>query len=100
MLHKTAEILNLYLGLEIMEQMNMYAGLQLLQLQRKRNERVQRVIRARRTIWVKNWVCRREQHQPLMTMFRELRVEDPDNFRRFIRMDYDTFHELLQRVGP
>lgn len=71
--------------------------LQLLQVQIELNEMN---ARTPRSIWVKRWVSRRKDTEPLMSLFRELTVEDPKDLRSFIRMDYDTFLQLVRRVGP
>jgi len=34
------------------------------------------------------------------TLFHELRVEDPAEFALMLRMDPDTYHELLHLIGP
>ena len=94
------QLLNLYYLLQRLQDLHNLQALQLIHIQILRN-RIERA-RARnpRSVWVKRWVGRREQQQPLHTMFRELSVEDPDNLRSFIRVDYDTFQFLVRRVGP
>ena len=54
-----------------------------------------------RRMWVKNWVAKRKRLQPLVTLFRDLQVEpDNEDLRSFIRMDYDTFQQLVRRLSP
>lgn len=57
-------------------------------------------VRSPRTVWVKEWVKKRKEKQPLMSLFRDLQVEAKEEFRSFIRVDYETFQELVRRVGP
>ena len=33
-------------------------------------------------------------------LFQELRVDDAENYRRYLRMNTDTLQELLQSVTP
>jgi len=53
-----------------------------------------------RTMWVRPWLQRRTllgQHDRLMA---ELQREAPADFKGYIRMEPELFHELLTRVGP
>ena len=53
-----------------------------------------------RTIWVKNWLKNREEKSIYTNLLAELRVDDRENFRRYIRMDTETFENLVSRVRP
>ena len=55
--------------------------------------------RVRRRLWSKNWLLRRDQfsHMPLL---RELRENNPDDFRNFLRMSDPVFQQLLALVSP
>ena len=57
------------------------------------------VKRKPRSEWVKEWLKNRPRytHVNLMT---ELSIISPWEFRQFVRMDIDTFHELLALVEP
>ena len=53
----------------------------------------------RKKKWVKKWyLCRREQgHTRLL---RELRDDEPEDYRNFLRMDAESYDELLNLVMP
>ena len=57
-------------------------------------------LRRPRTMWVRPWLQRRPllgQYERLMA---ELERESRGDFRGFLRMEPEMFHELLNRVGP
>ena len=43
---------------------------------------------------------RRNQHGAYSSLLKELESEDPSSYRNFLRMDNDTFNELLSLVTP
>ena len=56
--------------------------------------------RRRHTVWVRNWLRRREALGTYNTLFRELSIEDPRAFRNFLRVEVNSswqsvFMELL-----
>ena len=55
--------------------------------------------RTPRKIWVKQWRINRERfgHMPLM---RELRENNPEDYRNYLRMDDKTFQVILNLVRP
>ncbi|KAJ8685504.1 hypothetical protein QAD02_021297 [Eretmocerus hayati] len=53
-----------------------------------------------REIWVREWVARRKQQGFHHNLFMELQLEDPNKYRRCLRMDVNMFEELLQKVTP
>ncbi|XP_039302329.1 uncharacterized protein LOC120357046 [Solenopsis invicta] len=50
--------------------------------------------------WVHCWVAKRKEKGLHHNLFMELSLEDPNRFRRCLRMDTETFEELLERVTP
>jgi len=56
--------------------------------------------RRRRMVWVKPWLQRRVLLGQYDTLFNELRIEERGGFKQFLRVDADTFMQLLHRVGP
>jgi hypothetical protein len=55
--------------------------------------------RARRTLWTREWLRRREGGLGLLNMVqRELAEEDTDAYRNFMRMTEDQFNEILNLV--
>ena len=55
--------------------------------------------RARRSSWTKNWLLQRDQfcHMPLL---REIRENNPEDFRNFLRMTDPVFDRLLALLTP
>ena len=52
----------------------------------------------KRRVWTKQWLLRREEIS-FSTLLKELQPE-PDDYRNFLRMDEETFEELLILVTP
>ncbi|XP_053390824.1 uncharacterized protein LOC128553673 [Mercenaria mercenaria] len=50
--------------------------------------------------WVRPWIARRGQYGAYHALMQELRQEDPRSYKNFVRMDKDTFTELLELVTP
>lgn len=48
--------------------------------------------------WAKNWLSHRNDFSH-MSLLRELRANDPNDFRNYLRMDENTFNFLLNLVG-
>ena len=53
-----------------------------------------------REIWVKKWLMKRDKKSAYNTILQELRLDDKANFRRYLRMNTDTFDELVRLVKP
>jgi len=53
----------------------------------------------RRKVWTKEWYQNRAQFSHLNLMS-ELCVTALDDFKNFLRMDYKTYNELLDKVRP
>ena len=56
-------------------------------------------INKKRTKWVKSWLARRAIHSHT-TLLNELRLLEPDDFRNYLRMNEDTYAELLNLITP
>lgn len=54
--------------------------------------------RRKRRIWVRKLYQRRQALGCYPTLLRELRDEDPESFRGYLRMDIETFDALLELV--
>ena len=48
-----------------------------------------------RTIWTRLWVLRRNINGAFHTIFKELKEQDSDAFKGYVRMDVDRFEELV-----
>ena len=46
------------------------------------------------------WILEREQHGHYHQLLPLLRVQDPDTYRYYLRVDHDLFTEILQRITP
>lgn len=53
----------------------------------------------KRSKWVKTWKLNRVKSSD-MILLRELRQNDPDDFKNYLRMDGEDFDYLLKIVGP
>jgi hypothetical protein len=54
--------------------------------------------RKRRSIWVRQWLARRPDLGQYVRLLRELKKEDSKGFRNFLRVDFDLYKEILQRI--
>jgi hypothetical protein len=57
---------------------------------RKRNRRA----------WVKPWIMKRGTLVAYNALLNEFILTDREDYRRFMRMNSETFHELLEKVRP
>ena len=69
----------------------------LMLLIRRRRRRIQA---AQRKSWSKKWISRREMQGVHANLFRELKVEDPEQFRQYHRLNRESFNEILAMVSP
>ena len=53
------------------------------------------VRRQRRSVWTKAWILLREEQGAYHNLIQELRLQDVDSYRNFLRMDVHAFEELL-----
>jgi len=56
--------------------------------------------RRRRTVWVKPWLQRRPLFGQYDTLFQELRMEEHGGCKQFLRVDEQTFLQLIGRLEP
>ena len=56
--------------------------------------------RKERSVWVRNWLARREEKGVYNNLIQEMRLEDSESFRRYLRMNTATFERLLELVTP
>lgn len=56
--------------------------------------------RRKRSVWRKNWLGHRDEHGFCAKLLPELREEEPELFRNFVRMTTDQFDHLLRLVKP
>ena len=66
----------------------------------ERMKKVEKNKRKPRECWTRLWVSRRDTLGEYRNIFKELAVEDPKNFRKYICMDYNMFTEILDRIRP
>ena len=63
--------------------------------------RLRKKQRRKRKTWVKNWLKKREEKSAYNNILQELRLEDEEHFRKYLRMNTATFEvstDLLFRV--
>ena len=56
--------------------------------------------RRKRRIWVKTWLSRRDEKGVYNNLLQEMRLEDSESYRRYLRMNTETFETLLNMVTP
>lgn len=79
------------------------AGVLALRRRRRARERAQaqqRPPRRPRRWYVKPWVVGRGVHSQYRNLFEELDEQFDEDYRSYVRMDRQLFHEVLQRVAP
>lgn len=54
----------------------------------------------RRSCWVRKWIARRPQFGSYASILTELVVEDPGQYKNFLRMTPALLEEFLTKVGP
>ena len=52
-----------------------------------------------RSVWTKEWLLRRKSYGAYDLSLQELIEEDPKETKRFLRMSYQNFQELLRRLS-
>ena len=56
--------------------------------------------RRTRTIWTRPWMLRRKINRAFHKIFKELKGQDSDGFKGYVRMDVDHFEELVHLLSP
>ena len=54
--------------------------------------------REQRTVWVKPWLNRRNELSVYNTLLRELRKEDEDEYKKFLRITPEDFDDLVNLI--
>lgn len=54
----------------------------------------------RRSVWVKEWISKRGNFGVYSQLLRELKSEDSQYYKNFLRMDAADFGILLEKVKP
>lgn len=54
----------------------------------------------KRSVWVKDWLKKRDVFSLETNLLRELAEGDEANYKNFVRMSLDDFNTLLQKVKP
>ena len=67
--------------------------------EKKREEEARRRVRVKRRKKVKDWL-KRVQLGHNRTLLYELEEEDIASVKNYLRMDPDTFYEILERITP
>ena len=73
-------------------------------LQKKRRkkqndkEAAAKKIKKKRSIWIRKWLRRRPNLGQYTRLVQELKKEDEKGYYNFLRMDYNMFKEILQRI--
>ena len=49
--------------------------------------------------WTKDWLLQRNKYSH-MSLLNELRINEQNDFKNYLRMENDTFYELLNLVRP
>ena len=52
----------------------------------------------KRKMWVKSWLLRRDEKSAYQNILQELRLEDAENFRRYLRMSSETFEVSIKTI--
>ena len=56
--------------------------------------------RAKKRFWARSWLLNREKKGAYNNILQELRLTDEENFRKYLRMNNETFDELVRLVRP
>ena len=54
--------------------------------------------RKQRTVWVKPWISRRDELGAYNALINEMAMTDREDYRRFMRMNTETFTELIEKL--
>ena len=56
--------------------------------------------RKQRRMWFKPWIQQRDRLDAYNALVKEFALSEREDYRRFMRMNSGTFHELLEVVRP
>ncbi len=54
----------------------------------------------RRSCWVRKWIARRPKFGAYGSLLSELAIEDPGQYKTFLRMAPGDLEDLLAKIGP
>ena len=54
----------------------------------------------KRKCWSKEWLLKRHLYGVGSTLFTELAVQEPNDFRYWMRLDESSFYDILDRIKP
>lgn len=54
----------------------------------------------KRSVWVREWILRREKYGVYNQLMSELSIEDPAQFSNFLRMKPTDFEKIACKIGP
>lgn len=63
-------------------------------------ERARNKEMSKRSIWTRPWLIRRKTDGAFHTLFKELKAEDSEGFKGYVRMDVPHFDELVRILSP
>ena len=66
----------------------------------RRRRRLRQELRHKRSVWMRTWIQKRQGKGVYRNLLQEFRLEDPEMFRRYHRVDIQGFEEILAMVGP
>ena len=55
--------------------------------------------RKQRRWWTRDWLLRRTIHRQYEALVAEIKLENPEEFKNFVRVDVQMFQELLNVLG-
>ncbi|XP_055630744.1 uncharacterized protein LOC129771282 [Toxorhynchites rutilus septentrionalis] len=53
-----------------------------------------------RSVWIRDWILKRERYGACSQLMSELYIEDPAQFSNFLRVNPTNFEKLICRIGP
>ena len=63
-------------------------------------EKRRRARQAKKRLWMRSWLARREKESVYHRLLRELSLEDHETLKNWTRLDHKQYQELLQLVEP
>jgi hypothetical protein len=69
------------------------------QQRREEEERRRRAARTPRRWWVRPWLLQRREHRWYNCLMQQMELEDPESFRKMLRVEPDMFYELQEQLS-
>lgn len=54
----------------------------------------------KRTVWIREWMKKRQQYGAYQHLVKELRLSDSNGYKKFLRMDPESFGVLESLITP